>query len=176
MRSLLVSVVLLLLMAPLRAEEPAGMPEFRQAVLAACEKHDAAALDACAYYEGAPESVVKATRGVWAQLVSGAFPAEGWKASEALFVPLDELARTQAKPGPSPAPGPQGPLQQRTIKDYLTQPVAKDDGLYEFNLKVVGVVILRFTNGEKKSGTMLPVGITPEGAVRFTLLKPVKQG
>lgn len=173
MRSLLFSLVLPCLLATLRAEDPAGMPEFRQAVAAACEKHDAAAFMACAYNEGVPEDVINASQGVWTQLVSGKFPAEGWRFDEVLFVPIDQLAGTQTQQGNATAPVPQGPIQKKTIKDYLTQPVAKKDKLYEFNLKPIGVMILRFTNGEQKTGTMIPVGVTPDGAIRFTSLKPV---
>lgn len=178
------AVVLLLLAAalPSRAEDVPGMAAFLKEVTAACERQDAARLQALQDEADVTPEMLKSNAARWAYLSSGSYPEAGWHFDTVTFTPLESLA----KPVPELQIAPAGSEEARQatqrvndarkdVFDSVTKPLSIEGRLYEHNLKVLGFVAILFAKDRQQSGAMFPVGIDPEGRVRFALLRPVEK-
>ena len=133
--------------------------EFILKVRECCEKSDLEGLKKLYYFEGTPEVIVDQEIHAWeevmAQLKSG--KAEYFGAEH------HNLKDYLARPGVS-------------AEDYgvLFRPVVMNGRTYAPNLEVIGLVAVWFRWGQSTAGSFKPVGIAPDGSMRF-VTKTVKR-
>lgn len=177
-------LVLTLLAAALtsRAEDAPGMADFLKEVNAACEHQDVARLEGLQYEAGAAPQMRKTNTAQWAYIFSGSYPEAGWHFDTVKFTPLEDLA----KPIPDLQMAPAGSEEARQatkrandarkdVLDSVTKPQSLKGKLYEHNLKVIGFVAIMFAKDKEQSGMMFPVGLDPEGRLRFAMLRSVEK-
>lgn len=179
------AVVLALLAAVLtsRAEDIPGMADFLKEVTAACERQDVARLQGLQYEtESAPE-MRTANTARWAYIFSGSYPEAGWHFDTVTFTPLESLAIPVPELQIAPTGSEEARQATQRVNDArkdvfnsVTKPLSLKGKLYEHNLKVIGFVAIMFAKDKDKeqSGMMFPVGLDPEGRVRFASLRPVE--
>ncbi len=182
MKHLVVFLVLLAAAFGARAEDIPGMADFLKEVNAACKRQDVAQLQSLQYEAGTAPQMRKTNTAQWAYIFSGSYPEAGWHFDTVKFTPLEDLA----KPIPEVQTGPAGSEEARMgtqrindgrkeILDSVTKPQSLKGKLYEYNLKVIGFVAIMFAKDRLQSGTMFPVGLDPEGRLRFAMLRSVEK-
>ena len=171
-------VSIFLIALSLHAEEPQGLSGFLKAVADACEKQDFSAIRRYSYEVDVPQNILDESRAAWKPLLSGDYPEKGWRFKNCSFRALESLKNTrftdeQRKQATEEVRKSmeQGEQAAHEIYRTMTEPFLQDGRFYEYNLKVVGLVILHFENGKMETGRAMPVGVSPSGDIRFTLLK-----
>ena len=164
----------------LRSEELQGLSEFTQTVTDACKKHDLSIIRQCSCDVGVPKDILDESRISWTRILSGKYPEEGWVFEKASFIPL-EVLKQQAKATEREKVGvsdvvkqamDRAEQQRREIVEQMTKPIIRNGQPYEYNLKVVGFLVLNFSNGTSQTGRAMPIGMDSTGKIRFTSLKP----
>lgn len=165
-----------------RAEDVPGMADFLKEVNAACEHQDVARLEGLQYEAGAAPQMRKTNTARWAYIFSGSYPEAGWHFDTVKFTPLEDFAKPIPELQMAPPGSEEARLATQRINDgrkevleSVTKPQSLKGKLYEHNLKVIGFVAIMFAKDKEQSGTMFPVGLDPEGRVRFTMLRPVEE-
>lgn len=176
-RGLLLLLPLFLL--PLHAGEPEAMPAFIQTITEAARQRDLPTIRQYFCETDTTPEIIARSSAAWEQVLSGKYPAEAWHFVGCTFLPLEQLQ----SPPPAPPDDPQAlsdtareaikraDQQRREIVDNMTRPVLLEGHLYEYNLPVIGFLVLHFKNGTNETGHMMPIAFTPDGDIRFPLLK-----
>lgn len=184
MKSAVAILVFTLLAAALtsRAEDIPGMADFLKEVNAACKRQDVAQLEGLQYEAGAAPEMRKADHARWTYVLSGNCPEAGWHFDMVTFNPLESLAKpvTEVQIGSAGSEEARLATQRindgrKDVLDSVTKPQSLKGKRYEYNLKVIGFVAIMFAKDRLQSGVMFPVGLDPEGRVRFALLRPVEE-
>lgn len=176
-------ILVLLATAPAsRAEDIPGMAAFLKEVTTACERQDVARLQGLEYEAGAAPEMRQANSARWAYVFSGSYPEAGWHFDTVTFTPLESLAEPVSEPQLAPTVSEEARLAaerandaRKEVFESVTKPLSIKGKLYEHNLKVIGFVAIMFAKDRLQSGVMFPVGVDPEGRVRFALLRPVEK-
>ncbi len=173
MKRIVVFLVLLAAAFSARAENVPGMANFLKTVTTACERQDVEQLQALQYEVGVTPEMLKTDRVQWQSLFDSQQGSD-CRFSVATFTSLRDL-KLKGWPGPNESKASvfdaSDPLTA-LIMERATKPFAIDGKLYEHNLNVLGVVGIFFSDYH---GQGFPVGVDPEGRVRFALLRPVEQ-
>ena len=179
MRYLYFSLLFLVTLS-LQGEESQGVAAFVQTITDATNKRDFSMIRQNSYEVDVPQNILGQSRAAWEQFFSEKYPEEGWRFDRCSFVSLESLKEPRFKgEDTNVSERVRDALQRseqsaREIYAQITMPFLQDGQLYEYNLKVIGMLILHFKNDKQETGRMMPVGITPTGAIRFTLLKDTK--
>ncbi|MBN8708929.1 MAG: hypothetical protein BGO12_19075 [Verrucomicrobia bacterium 61-8] len=182
MKHLAVILVLLAAAFSVRAEDVPGMAAFLKEVTAACERQDVKRLQSLQYEAGAAPEMQQANSARWAYVFSGSYPEAGWHFDKVTFTPLESLAEPVSERLFAPTVSEEGRLAaerandaRKEVFESVTKPLSVKGKLYEHNLKVLGFACIMFAKDKEQSGMMFPVGVDPEGRVRFALLRPVEK-
>ena len=160
------------------AEEPQGMPEFTEKITSACKSDDIAAMQKIFYTVDVPQDILEKSLTKWLQVLAGKYPGEGWTFSNVSFVPMATLlqqASPDQKTNGMDALGKQGTERSQKLGQEALEQLSKptiDGQLYQYNLKVIGFVVIFYSKGSNQAGISMPVGIDQAGNIRLTLLKP----
>ena len=179
MRYLCFSLLFLVILS-LHGEESQGVAAFVQTITDATNKRDFSMIPVNSYEVDVPQSILDQSRAAWAQLFSGKYPEDGWRFDRCSFVPLESFKELRFKgEDTNVSESVREALKRseqsgREIYAQMTKPFLQDGQLYEYNLKVIGMLILHFKKDKQDTGRGMPIGITPSGDIRFTLLKEAK--
>lgn len=175
MKRRFVFLVLLAAAISVRAEDVPGMAAFLKEVTAACERQDAAQLQTLQYEAGVTAEMLKAdrARATWQSLFDRQQGSD-CRFSVATFTSLQDL---KLKGWPLPDESKASVFNASDsltalIIERATKPFAIEGKLYKYNLNVLGVVGIFFSDNH---GQGFPVGVDPAGRVRFALLRPVEK-
>lgn len=170
--------LLFLVAQSLQGEQPQGVAAFVQTITDATNKRDLSMIRRYSYTVDVPNNTLDQSRATWEQLFSGKYPEEGWIFDRCSFVALESLKEKKLIEEENGSEQVREALKRsrqnaREFFARMTMPFLDDGQLYEYNLKVIGMLILHFKKDRQETGIPMPVGITPTGDIRFAILRKV---
>lgn len=160
MKTILTLVLLFFAATYAGAADRRHYEEFVLKVRTCCEKNDLEGLKKLYYFEGTPGAIIDQEIYAWEQIMTAL------RSGKAEYFKAEHHELTEY-------------LKQQTsadIKMYyedLFRPVVMNGTTYMPNLEVVGIVAVWFRMGQSTAGSFKPVGIAPDGSMRYITKKTI---